>query len=223
MTAGSVGVVVIVRDGMPHLEVALDAVARQHDVAIADVVVVDGGSTDGSTELAAAAPGVRVVPQGGTGIGHARNVGLGRVTGDVVAFLDSDDVWTDGSLARRVAALDDADAVVGRVVTVALPGEDVPAHRQSGLGVSTVGYTPSALVVRRAVFEAIGYFDESLAIGADSDWFARLLDSGRPVRVLDDVVAHKGVRAASLSVSVDRYRRELLGVARAHVRRRRRG
>jgi glycosyltransferase involved in cell wall biosynthesis len=219
---GSVGVVVIARDAMPHLAAALASVHGQRGVEIGDVVVVDGGSTDGSAEHATSVPGVRVVAQNGVGIGHARNVGLAHVDGDVVAFLDSDDRWPVDSLARRLDPLAGADAVVGRVVTVALPGEEVPEHRRSGLGVPAIGYTPSALVARRATLDTIGPFDEQLAIGADSDWFARLIDSQLSVAVVDDVVAHKGVRAGSLSVEVDRYRRELLDVARSHVRRRRR-
>ncbi|MGA1394072.1 MAG: hypothetical protein ACO38W_13050, partial [Phycisphaerales bacterium] len=71
--------------------------------------------------------------------------------------------------------------------------------------------------------EVIGRFDESLSIGADSEWFVRLVQSGQGPLRLDRVVLRKGLRATSLSADVERYRRELLVIAARYVARRRSG
>ena len=71
----TVGVVVAVRNGVDHLAAALDGVLSQ-EPAPTDVVVLDGGSTDGSADLAAKVNGVRVVAQVGLGLGAARNQAL---------------------------------------------------------------------------------------------------------------------------------------------------
>jgi hypothetical protein len=102
-------------------------------------------------------------------------------------------------------------------------GEPVPIGHRATLGVARPGFTPGALVARRAVFDRVGPFDERLRIGTDSDWFVRLRESRCRVDLLDDVVLVKGVRSASLSTDVTAYRRELLDVARAYVTRRRSG
>src|SRR5688572_12326680 len=64
-----------------------------------EVIVVDDGSTDDSAAIAEAfgAP-VRCERRPHQGIGATRNHGLACVTGDIVAFLDADDVWTDDSI-----------------------------------------------------------------------------------------------------------------------------
>lgn len=216
----TVGVVVPVRNGAAHLETALRSVLAQ-DPPPDDVVVVDGGSTDGSAALARTVAGVRVVDQVGRGLGSARNQGVAAVAGTLVAFCDADDRWTPDALARRRAVLEatGADAVVGHLV--ARPLGTVPARLADRVGRPVPGYTPGALLVRRPALEAVGPFDERLAIGTDSDWFVRLVQSDRRLEVIDDVVLEKGARGDSLSGDVEAYRQELLVVAAAYLRRRR--
>jgi len=83
------------------------------------------------------------------------------------------------------------------------------------------GFTPGALLIRRETFELVGAFDETLSIGADSDWFVRLQTSPRPTLQIDAVVLYKGARNSSLSTDVGAYRRELLTVARRFIASRR--
>jgi glycosyltransferase involved in cell wall biosynthesis len=221
----TVGVVVAVRNGVDQLAAALEGVLSQ-EPAPTDVVVLDGGSTDGSADLAATVDGVRVVAQVGLGLGAARNQALREVRGELVAFCDSDDRWAPDSLTLRIEHLSsyaDCDAVIGRVVTTSLDDEVVPDVHIQRLGVPLPGYTPGALLARRRVFDAVGPFNESMRIGTDSEWFVRLRQSGCRLDLLDDVVLFKGVRATSLSADVDTYRRELLTVARAYITRRRSG
>jgi glycosyltransferase involved in cell wall biosynthesis len=219
----TVGVIVPVRDGVDHLGACLEGVLAQVPRP-GDIVVIDGGSTDGSAELAASFTGVRVVAQAGSGLGGARNEALQAARGDLVAFCDSDDRWPADSLARRIEHLTDTpgcDAVIGRVMTTAMADESVPEGRAARLGVPVPGYTPGALLARREVFDGVGGFDEQMHIGADSDWFVRLALSEFRLDMVDPVVLLKGVRTTSLSTDVDLYRRELLAVARAYVGRRR--
>jgi glycosyltransferase involved in cell wall biosynthesis len=215
--------VVAVRNGVATLGTALAGILAQVP-APGDVVVLDGASTDGSAELAATFAGVRVVAQEGRGLGGARNEALRVVRGDLVAFCDSDDRWPPGSLAARLdhlAADPDCDAVIGSVVTEALDDQEVPPGQLDRLGVPLPGFTPGALLARRRVFDSVGPFDEEMRIGADSDWFVRLALSPCRLDRIDEVVLVKGVRATSLSVDVETYRRELLTVARAYITRRR--
>lgn len=221
--AMTIGVVVPVRNGEPSLAAALDSILDQRTPA-SQIIVVDGGSTDRSAEIARSRPGVEVIRQTGSGLASARNEGVDRLTTDIVTFLDADDTWPRDSLESRLAALVDlgADAVVGAVRTVAVEGMPVPGHRQVGLGTDASGWTPSAVMVRRHVFGAlVGPFDETLRVGCDSDWLVRLRESSAAVHELERCVLLKGVRDDSLSVDVDTYGDELLRIAWQFVRRRR--
>ena len=163
---------------------------------------------------------MQVLRQQGRGLAGARNEGVGRCRSRFVAFCDADDRWTENALAARLAVID-ADpqvfAVIGRLSLERLDGAPTTAAQQSRLGVPLPGFTPGALLVRRALFDAIGLFDESLAIGADTDWFVRLHQSSFGIRVLQDAVLRKGARATSLSTDVSEYRRELLAIGRRYI------
>ena len=167
---------------------------------------------------------MRVIAQAGRGLAAARNQGIRAVAGEAIAFCDADDYWTDGALAARLDHLyaePCCGAVIGLAETVLIGSDTATPQQASRLGRVTPGYTPGALIVRREAFEAIGQFDETLAIGADSDWFARLAQSDVRLDVLPILVLRKGVRASSLSADITTYRRELLRVARRFVDRRR--
>jgi glycosyltransferase involved in cell wall biosynthesis len=219
----AVGVVIAVRDGAPYLARAIGSVLAQQPAPM-DVLVVDGDSTDDSAAIARSFPGVRVIGQRGRGLGSARNQGVAAVKGDIIAFCDADDRWSADSLARRLDALaahPAACAVIGRVVLEPLAGSTPTAAQRTRIGRPVPGFTPGALLVRRAAFTRIGRFDEELRIGSDSDWFVRLQQSSWPSLQIDAVVLHKGARGNSLSTDVAAYRRELLTVARRFVDRRR--
>lgn len=215
-----VSVIVPVRNAAEHLAAALNSVAAQVP-APAEILVIDGNSTDDSVGVAEGFPGVRVIRQTGSGLGSARNEAIRAAISPLIAFCDADDRWTPGALAARIdglAASSDSLAVIGRVVLDSVEGAiPTPAQRER-LGRSVPGFTPGAMLARREAFERIGWFDESLAIGCDSDWFVRLQMSAHPVLQIDTIVLRKGARATSLSTDITAYRRELLTVARRFIK-----
>lgn len=221
--AAPVSVIVAVLNAADYLATALDSVVRQCPSA-REILVIDGGSTDGSAEIAASRPGVRVIRQTGRGLAAARNQAILASRCPLIAFCDADDRWSEDALAVRLRVLEqdrETLAVIGRVVLEALDGTAATAAQQTRIGRTVPGFTPGALLTRREVFELVGPFDERLSIGADTDWFVRLQQSPHPARCIDAVVLRKGARGNSLSTDVATYRRELLTVARRFIARRR--
>lgn len=223
MKTALVSVVVPVRNAMPFLAEALHSVAAQRATSV-EVVVVDGASTDGSRETAQAFPGVRLIDQPGRGLAAARNLGLSAARGDLIAFLDADDLWTQDSLGLRLAHLDlhpGSLGVVGQVLRFGQPGMPLPpAYADDLLERPVAGCTPGALLAHRRLFDRAGPFDETLSIGCDSDWFARVRDSGLPLVALAQVTLRKRVHGANLSADIARYRGELLTLTRRSLVRR---
>jgi len=103
-----VSVIIPTHDRAPVIARAIDSVLAQEGVDL-EVIVVDDGSTDDTREIIASRYGTdeRVVYlfQERAGVAGARNAGLARARGELVAFLDSDDVWRPGKLALQLACL----------------------------------------------------------------------------------------------------------------------
>jgi len=221
MNPPTIGIVVVARNRADTLHRAMASVLDElGNLPTADVVVIDGASTDGTMQIAAGLPRVRAVPQQGLGLAAARNQGIAAVDGDLIAFLDADDRWADGSIATRLAALairPQAIGVVGHLVAELLPGQPIAERHRDRIGRPVPGFTPGALLAHRRAFELVGPFDEQLTVGSDSDWFLRARSSGHMVALVTDVVLHKGIRNDSLSNDVETYRRELLQAARRFV------
>lgn len=220
-------VIIPVYNGARLVGRAVDSVRAQDVRGGPRILCVDDGSTDGSrevlSELSRTDDRIEVLSTpGNCGVGVARNVAIGAGSSEFVAFLDQDDEWTVGSLARRAEVLrrePDVGFVVGLQQLVLDEGIERPGWvRPEWLVEPQAGYIPSALLVRRSVIERVGLFDESFhAGGDDTDWFARARRMAVQSRMVDDVVFHRYVHAYNVSAD-PRTSDDLLRVVRTHVR-----
>lgn len=229
MTGRSVTVIIAVRNSAPTLAAAIESVLAQHVPSpwhLTEVMAIDGGSSDGGDRITRGYSRVRLIHQAGQGLAAARNEAIRAATGDVIAFCDGDDRWTDGSLEVRLAALDadpPAHAAIGKLVLAEVEGAEPTPAQRALIGARRLGFTPGCMVARRSAFDHVGLFDEALRIGADSDWFVRARQSALRMATVEDVVLIKGARSTSLSADVTAYRKELLDVGRRFIRHRRHG
>ncbi|HZR83431.1 MAG TPA: glycosyltransferase family A protein [Candidatus Binatia bacterium] len=164
-----------------------------------ELIVVDDGSTDDSVAIAEAfsRPSLRVLRQENAGIGAARNRGLAAATGDLIAFIDSDDVWERDKLeleARAMSAREEVDLVFGHLVEFLSPEREEELAGSLRFAADPVpGLIASTLLARRGAVERIGPFDEHLRVGEFVEWMARARDLGLVRLVLPDVVARRRI------------------------------
>lgn len=191
-----VSVIMPVRNGKDYLQEALDSVLQQ-SFADLELLLIDDGSTDEDYDrYALQDERIRVLHLTGLGVSRARNVGMALARGDLIAFLDADDIWFPGKLQTQVAYFDqhpDVGVVFGQFIRwPALPeGGFAPAAslmqdacqfthmdpERSGwlytrlLDGLLVGMNTA--VVRRSVYEAIGGFNEAMRQGEDYDFWLK--------------------------------------------------
>ena len=198
MTNPLVSVIVPVYYGAAYLGEALASIRAQTYGRI-ELIVVDDGSTDASPEIAASYRPAQRVRQDHQGAAAARNHGLKLARGELIAFLDQDDWWEPHKLQRQVGYLlahPEIDWVTARQVYFIAPGAGTPLWLSPELlETAQPGRTPSALLVRKAVFERIGPFDPAKAEASDADWFARAEAAGARHAELPEALVHRRVHA----------------------------
>jgi glycosyltransferase involved in cell wall biosynthesis len=223
----TISVIIATRDAERYLEGTLRSVAAQ-TLPPNEIVIVDGSSTDGTEAIARSFALVRFVAQEGQGLTEAWNQGIAASSGDLVAPLDSDDLWAPEKLARQTAFLaahPEVECVASRLTFFLEPGEALPpGFRPELLEGSHPGWVPGNLLIRRSLFDRIGLFDPRLEIAADVDWVVRMRERGARVGMVGEVLLHKRVHAGNLSLgplSAARMNREILDLLRRSIHERR--
>ena len=192
----SLSVIVLCFNQKEYIVDAIQSVARQNAFdEIAEIIVVDDGSTDGSAEvvdgLTNDIPRFKVFHIENCGISSARNFGIGKARGALIAFLDGDDYWVPEKLERQLPAIKSDekvglvysdfmdftqdDASDARLVTVRrfLPSNDKTLEQYF---VHDAPIIPSTVIVRKVAFDEVGLFDPSFVTGEDTEMHLRVAE-----------------------------------------------
>ncbi|MEL6497727.1 MAG: glycosyltransferase [Planctomycetota bacterium] len=162
--------------------------------------VFDPGSTDGSREIAAAAEGVTLVAEPDEGQADAVGTGMRRVQADIIAWLNSDDAYSDDTVFKDVLARfnapDAPDVVYGKGIYVDAAGvktRDAYVNSDpTSLGerlAHEVGILQPAVFIRRSVVEQIGVPDAELNFAMDYEFWIRSVRAGHRWVYLDRELA----------------------------------
>lgn len=218
-SAPAISVIVAVRNGRTQLPACLHSIRRQ-TYQPSEILAVVGPSDDDSLSYLNAQPDVRVVVQRGTGLAEARNQGVEEARAALIAFHDHDDLWDPRKLelqCRVLAFFDRPAAVLTRMRMVR--DEEIEVRTvdpNDSANAARLGWTPSALLVHRAVLDAVGPFDPSLGLGCDTDWFRRLRRSDHPVGVAPHILLCKRLHDTNLSREPRRNRDAMFKMLRKH-------
>jgi glycosyltransferase involved in cell wall biosynthesis len=163
---------------------AIESVLRQ-TYSPFELIVVDDGSTDGTPELLEAyGDGIRVIRKENTGVSGARNAGIRAAKGELIALLDSDDRWLPEKLEHQVAFFKASPrAMICQTEEIWIRNgirvNPKRRHRKfSGMifekTLALCLVSPSAVMIRTALFREVGLFDENLPACEDYDLWLRI-------------------------------------------------
>jgi glycosyltransferase involved in cell wall biosynthesis len=223
-----ISVVTPVRNGEAFVASAMDSILAQQYRNL-EVLLIDDGSTDGLANRLEHCPEfVRYIRQDPQGQAAARNRGIQNSQGDLIAFLDIDDLWTNRHLKTLVDSLEQ-NPEAGIAQGLMRQFWIAPGGRYFSTDPYRGPYLGSCLF-RRSVFHQFGLFDESMPYGEDTDLFFRCWENDVVKTHVQEVsllyrrhpqnTSHGHNRAAHLQVIKRRIERIKAGVSDPAAQRR---
>ena len=216
------------RAGM--LKEAIDSVLTQEYSGF-ELIVVDDGSTDETSQLLEDYDAkIKHIRQSNQGVSAARNRGIAAASGEFIAFLDSDDLWLPQKLSTQVKFFSDhPDAVINqteeRWIRNGVRVNPKKRHLKfSGMiferSLALCLVSPSAVMIKKSLFDTVGVFDEDLPACEDYDLWLRI-SCRYPVHLIETaLIIKRGGHEDQLSraAGLDKYRiRSLVKLLESHL------
>lgn len=200
---------------------------RAQDYPNIEHVVVDGGSTDQTLDiLRRHDAAVTWISEPDSGQAEALNKALAMARGSIIGWLNSDDLYQPGAVARAVDILSadpTVDLIYGTALLIDKDGNPLGVHRTKPFSVARLiwydpfFFSPQSMFFRTRVVEIAGAFDVSLRYALDYDWLIRVGKECRVHRVSDQLGVMRRHEDATQGVAnQSEYRRELVAVSRRY-------
>ena len=227
----SVSTIMPVKNGARYIEDALASI-KQQGIPVSEILVVDDGSTDSTIDIVSSLardnPAIRILEGPGKGPGPARNVALAVASGEIVTFLDADDLWPANKLERQIGRLESTpqvDVVSGFVRYFDKQAEDQLEPAADARTEEIFHVHLGAAVFRHSVFEKLGHFEESMLYSEDVDLVLRIREAGIPMTILRDITLYyrRHPDAMTAEITQDEARSFNMAILRSIRRRRQAG
>jgi len=240
--ASTISVVITTFNQAPYIAATVESVLAQ-TVAGREVVVIDDGSTDDTPAiLSQFSDRIRIIRQRNQGVAAARNRGVSETTGDLVAFLDGDDLWHETHLESQLHAW-------GTFPNAGLIACDVEMFEEEQVGhraafrtwlfdgdepwaacvecydrclIDNPIWTTSQIMIPRGILNEVGHSDPLLPVASDYDLYLRIAER-RPFALINRVLTRWRYVSTSASGPQHyrhfRWQEDVLRVLKKHVAR----
>lgn len=204
------------------------ASVRQQQIKPLEIIVVDDGSTDDTAALVRREPDIVYLHQTNQGPSAARNAGINRARGELLAFIDADDLWTPDhlpALCSALAANASLKFVWGRTLVTHIDGGDsqTAVVKSPKDGQTLPMFLVGAGLYRPAAFDHVGLFDVDMRMAEDLDWIARARQTGCPHALLDAEVLIYRKHAGGITAGKSFSQLNVMSMLRRSIARQRPG
>ncbi len=207
-----VSCIVPVFNGEKYLSETIESILGQTYSNI-ETIVIDDGSTDGTAEVLKQYTGrVRAFKQNHSGPSAARNLGIEKSSGELIAFLDADDLWAPEKIQQQVEHLQahaELDVCFTQARNFWIPELEHEKKRleEEGLVKFIHPFLVCTFLGRREIFDKVGMFKPELVIGEDSDFFCRMKDAGIQSGVISKNLVFRRLHESNLTRNMSLFTR----------------
>jgi glycosyltransferase involved in cell wall biosynthesis len=204
MAQALISCIIPVYNGARYLREAIDSILGQSYRPL-QVIVADDGSTDNTPDIAAEyGDRITYIQQPNQGYAAAKNLGLSVAKGDLIAFLDADDVWHSEKLKRQIPIMQDRptiDLCFTYYENFWMPELADEQRRYQGNSMSQpqTAWSISTLVIRRTAFDRFGNFHDGTRGIENTTWFLRAAGQGAVVEILPEILMYRRFNAESFT------------------------
>ena len=214
-----VAAIIPVHNGAQYIREALASVYAQTYLP-REIIVIDDGSTDNTSEIVKSFPDVIYHYQHQAGAAEARNAGVERATTLFIAFLDADELWTPKKTEKQLQLIFqhcEVGIVSGRMqqFTSEQAGKIILS------GTASDSQLLTALLLRREIFWRVGPLRSTWTIGETIEWWARAVDLNIGRVALPETVYLRRRHAKNLGRTTEHSRHEYLKMLHMTIKRRR--
>lgn len=206
-----ISIITVCLNRVSTIEKAIQSVINQN-YSETEYIIIDGGSVDGTVDIIKRyEPHFAYwVSESDEGIYDAMNKGVAKATGDIVAFLNSDDWYEDNAFIRVTDYFEHYHPMIlsgkmntlqkGRWKKNVLEFDTKDENIRIGMNCRH-----PATFAKKELFDRFGGFDTQYKIAADYDWMLRMYDEGIRILKVDDVFTNfssKGISSTNLEVTI---------------------
>ncbi|MGB0722849.1 MAG: glycosyltransferase family 2 protein [Gammaproteobacteria bacterium] len=220
----TVSVILTCHNERDYIGAAIQSIVKQSwRESLCEIIVVNDGSSDDSQQvleaLAAETPLLRVIQTPGLRLPGARNVALREVSGSIIAILDGDDLWEPTKLERQLPMFDRSpriglvysafveflDGTDKELVTFPRSFDAQTPDTLADYFVNDAPIIPSSVLIPKAVFDAVGLFDERFdTFGEDTEMWLRIATAYR-FQEVPELLVRKRVHGIQITTNLARH------------------
>ena len=224
----TISTIIPVKNGAEFIADALASISRQ-TIVPDEILIVDDGSTDNTLDvvhkISKSNPAIKLLQGPEKGPGSARNVALEQARGDIITFLDADDLWPADKMQVQLARLakePHVDVVSGFVRYFDKLCKDTLTPAEDSRTNDIFHVHLGAAVFRRSVFDKLGQFHEDMLYSEDVDLILKIRESEFPMTILRHVTLYyrRHENAMTSKMTRDESKSFNMAILRSMMRRR---
>lgn len=203
---------------------AIDSIQNQ-TILPGEIIVINDGSSDDTSNFIRKlnVARLRVIEQEQQGVAAALNLGIAKSKGEILAFLDHDDLWLEDKLEKQLEAMQNhqVDMVFTLIENFLDPAIDIDLSKKLKVNLNPfVGIHKSTWIIKKESFQRVGIFDKENKIEL-LDWYARSKDLGVTEHIVNQVMVKRRIHGTNQSILDDDLRNEFPRILKSILDRRR--